>query len=325
MAKTFTMKVSRSGVWETFYPETVISQVVNLQSALDGKLNTSDRGATNGVAPLENGKIPTNYLPEAALGRSQLATTLNGTNWPRNPSGISGLSALTHILETLLGKTLSASNYIEFIGYYFIATETFNVKENIGTSGGQWIYPPTESTIQNADNIIVAGYDEEKNLLLYGLINNTYGYATQSSYGITRLGFAHNFSDLHNDLDKYHDVITKDSLFYLIKEGDLNGSDNEKIASSNHIHSQYQTLNTHLTNIINASKTKGNFLVGNGTTFVVENGAKARASLGVYSTTQIDNINFYQRNIHFEGEEGIGVVQDLSKDNNLYFSNIVDV
>lgn len=41
--------------------------------------------------------------------------------------------------------------------------------------------------------------------------------------------------------------------------------------------------------LANATATDGGFVVGNGTTYVIESGSTARASMGVYSTTEVNN------------------------------------
>jgi hypothetical protein len=70
-----------------------ISDVTNLQTALDGKLATTLKGANNGLAELDSGgKVPTTQLPDAVFGGLSYQGTWNAdTNSPTlNNAGATG-------------------------------------------------------------------------------------------------------------------------------------------------------------------------------------------------------------------------------------------
>lgn len=61
-----------------------------------------------------------------------------------------------------------------------------------------------------------------------------------------------------------------------------------------------QAYNAQLAAIAGLAVTDGNIIVGNGTTWVAESGSVARASLGVYSTTEISNMLANRPNIYYD-------------------------
>jgi hypothetical protein len=66
-----------------------------------------------------------------------------------------------------------------------------------------------------------------------------------------------------------------------------------------------QAYDAELNTIAGLAVTDGNFIVGNGTTWVVETGATARASLGVYSTTEVDNKFTNRPQFFYDSTSGI--------------------
>jgi hypothetical protein len=67
-----------------------------------------------------------------------------------------------------------------------------------------------------------------------------------------------------------------------------------------------QNASGNLTQIAGLSVADGNFIVGNGTNWTVESGATARASLGVYSTTQVDAFFTNRPEIYYNTTTGAG-------------------
>jgi hypothetical protein len=68
-----------------------------------------------------------------------------------------------------------------------------------------------------------------------------------------------------------------------------------------------QAYSAYLAAIVNLAKTDGNFIVGNGTTFVAESGATARASLSVYSAAEVDSFLTNRPEIYYDTVTGTGV------------------
>jgi hypothetical protein len=66
-----------------------------------------------------------------------------------------------------------------------------------------------------------------------------------------------------------------------------------------------QAYDAELAAIAGLAVTDSNFIVGNGTTWVVETGATARASLGVYSTTEVDNKFTNRPQFFYDSTSGI--------------------
>lgn len=70
------------------------------------------------------------------------------------------------------------------------------------------------------------------------------------------------------------------------------GTTSGTLAAGDHNHSTvYQPLNTNLTTLAGLATTDGNFIVGNGTTWVVESGSTVRTSLGLGSLATLSSIN----------------------------------
>jgi len=65
-----------------------------------------------------------------------------------------------------------------------------------------------------------------------------------------------------------------------------------------------QAYSAHLAGYVSLAKTDGNFIVGDGANFVVESGATARSSMGVYSTTEVNNLLANRPTILYDTETG---------------------
>jgi hypothetical protein len=79
----------------------------------------------------------------------------------------------------------------------------------------------------------------------------------------------------------------------------LDGITSYKLARANHTHSQYQPVDPELTAIAALAVDNGNIIVGNGTTWVAESGATARASLGLGSLATLSSVS----NANFSGTD----------------------
>lgn len=95
------------------------------QSALDLKINLTEKGVANGVVPLDSGaKILTTYLPDSILGNLKYAGTYNGFV----------INTSADFLE-LQGLDLPIIGYV---GVYFITTTEFT-RASVTYSAGDWI------------------------------------------------------------------------------------------------------------------------------------------------------------------------------------------
>ena len=68
----------------------------------------------------------------------------------------------------------------------------------------------------------------------------------------------------------------------------------------------YQPLTANLTTLGGLAVTDGNFIVGNGTTWIVESGATARTSLDVYSTTEVNDLLVNRPELYYDTTTGVG-------------------
>jgi len=87
-----------------------ISDVTNLQTALDGKLASTLKGAVNGLAELDaGGKVPTTQLPDSVFGGLSYQGTWDaGTNTPTlNNAGATGAAGKFYKVSTAGSTNLS--------------------------------------------------------------------------------------------------------------------------------------------------------------------------------------------------------------------------
>lgn len=155
--------------WDEQYPKTVYSQLYD----------------TDTITPLfDGGKLNENYLPNSVWGGLKFAGTTTA----------SALSTLTTILEgaSFENETATASNYKEFVGWYFV----YSANELVdGDSNGTWntdmvddgITLDDPTPVEKGDWVIVTGWDSTNSCLQYGVVNNTYGAATTAAAGVVEL------------------------------------------------------------------------------------------------------------------------------------------
>lgn len=122
-------------------PTIAISQVSGLQTALNNKLETSLKGATNGLAELdERQKIKLSQIPDVVLGQLVFGGTVNA-------SGVATLSANAKTKTGITSNTVTLSNsagtsssygWVRFEGCFFImdADSDFG---NLGLKVGDWL------------------------------------------------------------------------------------------------------------------------------------------------------------------------------------------
>ena len=80
------LKIYHNGNFSLIHPETSISNVIGLATALDLKMDADMRNALNGVAPLDaTGKIPEANLPEVAVSGLRFVSTIVDDVYPNTP------------------------------------------------------------------------------------------------------------------------------------------------------------------------------------------------------------------------------------------------
>lgn len=259
----FTMKRHNGTDLDNLYPKTIIAQVDGLSGALDSKISTSQKGASNGVAPLNaNSKIDYTYLPSEILG------------------GLKFLGALT--TATDLDATASGMD-ATYQGGFFIATASIDISSSNGKS--TVLAPGDEGdstlpiTLEAGDWVVLTSW--ASNAYQWAIVNNTYSSASTSALGIVKLSDATTTTGMSGS-----DVITEGVLIGLIGAGE------GKIAAGNHNHSGvYQPLDADLTALAGLSSADGNFIVGSAAGWTVETGSTARASLGLGSLATLNSVN----------------------------------
>ena len=272
--RDFTLKRNNGTDIDILLPTTHIGQIytdatltTTLQSVLNSKINSSEKGAANGVAPLDsNGKILYSDLPDGLYG---------GLNFSGSLSADLDIDTLGDGLP-LVGE---ANN-----GSFWIATS--NV---VLTSGGKstMLAPGDEGdytfpiTIEAGDWLVLTAY--VIGTYQWVIVNNTTANATTTQSGTVVLSSKTSYSGMNGVAN----VITENVLFDIIGTGDLNGNTDSKIAGTQHTHSQYQPIDSDLTTLAGLAKTDGNIIVGNGSNWVTESGATARASLGLTIGTHV--------------------------------------
>lgn len=276
----FTMKRHNGTDLDSLYPKTIMAQVDGLSDALGSKIDTSQKGIVNGVASLgSDGKIIVSQLPSSVFGGLRLVGTIN------EDKKVHDLAALVNDYK--------AANGGGDEGCYFVVSNTVVIDKTLGgsphiLSGGEEGDNEWPITLENGDWLIIVKYDTTTSTTTWSVVNNTYQDATTSARGIVQLSSATTTNSVNNN------VITDGIL------NGLMGTAAGKIAHGNHNHSGvYQPLDADLTKLAGLSTAGGNFIVGNGTTWVVESQSTARFSLGLGSLATLSKIN----NGHWSGDD----------------------
>lgn len=274
-----TLKRHNGTDFDALLPTTVIEQITmktagsvngaaagdTLAAILNARILSSEKGAANGVVPLNgSGKINETYLPGSVFGGLRFAEVASDTTEDAT-------SELAGKITTFIGTNGGTAR-----GCFFIVGATYNIVVSTGTTF--WINGATfvgdnvqQVAVQHGDWIVCID-DANTN---FALVNNDWSVATAAAQGIVRLSDATVYSTLSGN-----DVITEAVLKAVI--------DQASFALAGHNHSgTYQPLDTDLTALAGLAVTDGNFIVGNGSTWVAESGATARASLGLTIGTHV--------------------------------------
>jgi hypothetical protein len=263
-----TIRRKNGATYDVLHPTTIISQVTGLQTALDAKINTSARGAANGVASLDaNSKILVSQLPSTIVGGLKFAGSF-GAGTPSGPlnlaSFITGTVAsgysISANLDSISGVTHPAydATAVQYIGYYWIAGVNLQIEDET-TDVADWQTAPavfddglnpvdsgggitTQGlTLEAGDWLIITGYNNTTKAFIFNVINNTYANATTTTAGVTTLSDGNGgvLTGLAGN-----PVVNEAGLLGLTYTAgtDLNGltgANLDKLAKTNHTHSQY--------------------------------------------------------------------------------------
>jgi hypothetical protein len=248
-----TIKRKNGAGYDVLYPTTIVAQVEGLQTALDAKLNTSARGASNGVASLDaNSKIPVAQLPNEVFDNLTFADTISGA-----ASNSDIHTKFTSAYSAAIGGGRSV------IGFYFVISAAGTLTNVTGINAGTATYISTIAAHQEGGATVPAGstgalevgdwivitdfYGDGTSgspaTFVIAPINNTYELATTSIDGIVRLSNSASTATTGNN------VITDGILNGLVTA--TTGTAN-KIAASAHNHdSAYLGISA---NAVSASK-----------------------------------------------------------------------
>lgn len=267
------LKRYNGSTYDELYPKTSVEQVTGLQTILDAKVDESALGAAGGVATLgANSQLTYSQIP---------AFLLDGRNgWF---GAIAVNTTLAALVTTINGLVSSTGAQIEdfYGGYFQVTAATADISwTNTGTD--EYTLSPTDEgdttspvQLESGDLVLFVGYlAGTPNIWSFSVVNSHYSDATTAIKGVVTL------SDATTTADTGNAVITESVLNGLI------GTGAGQIAAGNHTHS-YQPLDTDLTAIAALAHADGNFIVSNGTAWIVENGATARASLGLTIGTHV--------------------------------------
>jgi len=249
-AANITIK-KKTGVSEytELYPTTIISQVSGLQTALDGKISTTARGAANGVASLDSaGLIPANQLGTWVRGGIKIAGTMG-------QEANNTLGELIEALESIITNSSGVVQREELVGYAFVAANDFELTlgtlptntVNFGINPGDEGDTNLPITFETGDILMVSNYvfTSPDHNYSFAVINNTYGVATTSSSGIVQLSNSTSTATTGNN------VVTDGILGGLLATANtsLSGSTNaNKLAPAAHHHdSLYLGINSNAT------------------------------------------------------------------------------
>jgi len=176
MATTVTLNRYNGSGWDILDPSTTQAQVSGLTTALGNKLETSLKGSASGLAELDvNGTVPESQLPSSVFGGMQYVSAITAdTN--------------TGALKVLVDAHV-ASDGGSAEGRYFIAstsvTITFSANTGLVTTagaGGEESDYQGDITLEAGDWFIFDRFDSPN--YIWGVINNTYGNASESARGI---------------------------------------------------------------------------------------------------------------------------------------------
>jgi hypothetical protein len=231
----------------------------DIQTQFTGKLDTTTRGAANGVASLDaNSKVPLGQIPiqlfDSLYFGSVIKSTVGpyGGSWVNNtykPVDLASLAISTEsrspigwywVVDGTLGLQNNITPVLDVMSNKYYATRFTNGdSDNPGGapgSGSTFSFTDISTTLESGDWIVISGVTtsapggenpgSENNyyIVTFGVVNNTYEDATNTVKGIVKLSSSTSTSSAGDN------VITDAVLAGLI------GTTSGTIAAGNHNH-----------------------------------------------------------------------------------------
>jgi len=169
-------------------------------------------------------------------------------------------------LTAIAGLTASDGNIIVGNGSTWVAESGDTARTSLGLAIG------TDVQAYDAGLASIAGLTTAANNMIYATASDTYATTSLTAFGRSIIDDA--------------DASTARTTLGLAIGTDVQG------------------YNAHLAAIAGLAITDSNIIVGDGSTWVAESGATARTSLGVYSTTEVDNLLTHRPTIFYNTTEG---------------------
>lgn len=249
-----TIKRKNGAGYDVLHPTTTIAQVTGLQTALDGKINTTARGASNGVASLDaSGKILVSELPNSVFDSLYFAGTLSGAASAGTQSTV-----LSAAITTAAGLTPARS----VKGFYFVISTAGTLSAITNQVNGDttayvstlWNHSEgstsgtSSGALEVGDWVVVTeisgnGGNGTPYVFTLSPINNTYEDATTSTKGIVTLSSSTSTATTGNN------VITDGILNGLVTT--TVGTANKLMAAAHNHDSAYLGISA---NAVSASK-----------------------------------------------------------------------
>jgi hypothetical protein len=248
----------------------VKEDITGLQTALDSKISSDEKGSANGVASLDaNSKIPIGYLPNEVFDSLSFSSTINNSD---NDLFANTLQTALNNLDFIVQ---GADSYRALRGKYFVASFSIEIEEEEGiqttvlgdlfggggTGYNYWAwtfatgddYTPSRTSsglLEAGDWIVIqeiSGFGSSDNpyRVVFGVVNNTYELADETVHGIVKLS---NITSVSSSTTG-NQVVTQGVL------GSLIGTAANTIAAGVHTHaiSEITNLQTSLDAKLNTS------------------------------------------------------------------------
>ncbi len=274
MANITIRRKTGASTYEVLYPSTTIAQVSGLQTALDAKIASTEKGAANGVATLDaSGLIPASQLSAYIRGGVRLQGIMS-------QAANDTIGELIGILETTVTSSTGAVSREELIGYAFIASAGFTLNEGTLPANTAYTINPGDEgdttapiTVEIGDILLVSNYSLVSTTHTYTLafLNNTYGAATTSVPGIVQLltttaGSGGAGGTLVQDIGGSSNAVRGIDILNLTDfTQDQNGRTTGFLVSSGHTHSQYQPVDPTLTALAGVTTSANKLIYASGT------------------------------------------------------------
>lgn len=194
--RDITIKRNNGGTIDALLPTTHVGQIftdstltTTLQSVLDAKIASTEKGAANGVAPLDGtSKILPTYLPNWVGGGLVYRGTIASGDIANAGALITAVQGLVTSGSLASASQLLGSSWVVTANYTFVeGTLPANtaISFNPGDEGDSTL--PID--LEAGDMVVLTNYvDSTTDTFTFAVINNTYTDATDTVKGIVKLG-----------------------------------------------------------------------------------------------------------------------------------------